>query len=391
MDLCKIGTTIYIIVKYLQDPSTKIRYIEVKDINGNKKTVMEDSANPISSSERKTFEKELQSKSLVSAEPSSRFSSSAPVASSYLSEARTPAPVARTQAPATKPVGVYPQKSCNLPKRGNHKFQLSNLSAKYHGGIEGMIPEVRWEFIGYCILTDAESLDLFQFDASGKSAFQDNFFNYFDTLVSYCVEGNNHYACFTPTSHAIVEFVAKYLSEVQVNREVLKQYMSHAAIEEYRLFVEIKQREARRAAVLLDEQTYARQRELQQRREVQQREDAVRRERESRAEFARASVYAQPRLVEAAHSTVAASRAYPIALEQRAQQVALPIASPREHNFPSMDTINAAKRALGFPMEGHLTAEQECYLMHYLKTGQRPGLGDSTNHFACIARKSGRN
>jgi len=75
MDLCKIGTTIYIIVKYLQDPSTKIRYIEVKDINGNKKTVIEDSANPISSSERKTFEKELQSKSLVSAEPSSRFSS----------------------------------------------------------------------------------------------------------------------------------------------------------------------------------------------------------------------------------------------------------------------------------------------------------------------------
>ena len=36
MDLCKIGTTIYIIVQYLQDPSTKIRYIEVKDINGNK-------------------------------------------------------------------------------------------------------------------------------------------------------------------------------------------------------------------------------------------------------------------------------------------------------------------------------------------------------------------
>lgn len=376
MDLCKIGTTIYVIVNYLQDPSTKIRYIEVKDINGNKQRVMEDSAIPVSSSERSTFERELQSKSLVAVEPSSRFSVSAPVTSSY-----KPTPV-------IKPVGVYPQKSCTLPKRGSHKFELMNLSAKYFGGVEGMFPGVRWEFIGNCVLTDAESLDLFQFDAYGKSAFQDNFFNYFDTLVSYCVEGGNHYACFTPKSIRIVEFVAWYLAQTHVRREVLKQYMSPNQIEEYRHFVEMKEKEVRRASVLMEEQTYARQRELQQRREVLQREEAVRSERESRAEFARASVFAQPRLVESAHTTMAASRGYHNALEQRVPS----ISSSGEQPFrPTMESINAAKRALGYSIEGILTTEQECYLIHYMKTGQRPEQADSSNHFACLARKSGRN
>jgi len=190
--------------------------------------------------------------------------------------------------------------------------------------------------VGYCVLTDAESLDLFQFDAYGKSAFQDNFFNYFDTLVSYCVEGSNHYACFTPISERIVEFVA------QLKRQVLKQYMSPTEIEDYRLFVEMNEREVRRAAVLMEEQLVAR------RREVQQREDAVRRE--NREEFARASQFAQPRLAEVAHSTIAASRGYPFGLEQRASQFASPIVSPREQPFnPSMEAIISAKRTLGYP------------------------------------------
>ena len=55
-----------------------------------------------------------------------------------------------------------------------------------------------------------------------------------------------------------------------------------------------------------------------------------------------------------------------------------------------METINAAKRTLGYPIEGELTSEQECWLIHYLKTGQTPAQGGSTNMFACIAKKSGR-
>jgi len=351
---------------------------------------------------------------------------------------RTPLPPAR----------VYPPKACTLPQRIFHKFELMNLSARYHGGIAGMIPGVRWEFIGFCVETDSESLDLFQFDATGKSAFQDNFFNHYNTLVSYCVERGTHYACFTPMSESIVRFVAWYLAQEQVVTAKLKQYMSYAAIEEYRRFVEVKEREkrmyileaqraeqARRGVAELARRGVAEQvrvaepraerlREseraaiarVEQRRDTEEAErlkiiaeqTRAEQERALQVEFDRITGEARRRTAETHERFAAESRAMDeearrrdqqeinaaLLYEAQAQSRAVPgrryevvpeMAAAREvplygspvrrqvepvQDFPSMETINAAKRALGYPEV--LTSEQECLLIHYVKTGQRP-------------------
>jgi len=350
MNLCKVGEGVYQVIEALTYPnSQEIILVVIKDFNDNLSTVKFSEVTKVTDGERKMYEKILND-----------------------IKSRKSVPI------SSKPVGVYPQKRCNLPKTNDlYEFHLDQLSAKAHGGIEGMLPAVKWEFIGFCVKTNAKSLDLFQFDDNGKSAFQDNFFSHYDTQVSYGVEGDKHYACFTPTSEAIVSFVARYLKQ-QISTRELKKYMSYAEIDEYRHYREIMESELRMSLV---------------------------RAQQPRSHESAHRLSAQGGIAVPLHAaaTLSASRDMPV---NRAVFRESPFASPvaglrsavtvpinaSDEEFdasPAGQKILSAKRTLGIPLKGVITQEQECNLMHFMQTGNRPGQGG--NRFSCIPKKSSGN
>lgn len=153
-------------------------------------------------------------------------------------------------AKATAPSGkTYIERPCTLSKsRFSYHFEMIDVKSDTFGVPKMRVPAVNWEYIGNCILTPVEDLDLFQFDASGKSAFQDNFFSKFDINVSYAREGANHYVSFKPTSESIMEFV-RWIPLARLSRPELTKTLSSSVIELYKvhsnLLAEKKEREDR--------------------------------------------------------------------------------------------------------------------------------------------------
>jgi hypothetical protein len=190
---CKIYQTgeVCEIIQFLADPSTGKRWVKL-NCNGIEKTIPEEDVVPMS-------EQSLPEKSGVAS-----------------SGRRT-----------------YIERPCTLSKsRFPHHFEMIDVKSATFGISSMRVPAVHWEFIGNCILTSPEDLDQFQFDASAKSAFQDNFFSKFDINVSYAREGANHYVCFKPTSESIMEFV-RWIPLARSSRPELTKALSSSVIELY--------------------------------------------------------------------------------------------------------------------------------------------------------------
>lgn len=206
---CKIYQTgeVCEIIQFLLDPSTDKRYVKL-NCNGVEKTIPEEAIVPMS-------EKSLPEKSGV----------------------------------ASASRRTYMERSCSLSKsRFSHSFEMIDVKSATFGVPSMKVPAVHWEFIGHAIPTSAENLDLFQFDASGKSAFQDSFFSKYDINVSYAKEGVNHYVCFKPTSESIMEFV-RWLPGAMYSRPEITKALSSAELDIYKrhseLVAEKKAREDR--------------------------------------------------------------------------------------------------------------------------------------------------
>lgn len=134
---------------------------------------------------------------------------------------------------------TYVDRPCTLSKsRFPHRFEMIDVKSATFGVPSMKVPAVHWEFIGYCILTEANNLDLFQFDASGKSAFQDSFFSKYNVNVSYAKEGANHYVCFKPTNESIMEFV-RWLPSARYSKPEITKALSGAELEIYKLHSEM--------------------------------------------------------------------------------------------------------------------------------------------------------
>jgi len=128
---------------------------------------------------------------------------------------------------------TFNQKKCNLPKSNSiYNFKMIDVQSSHFSKMK--VPGVLWQFVNNCILTDAKSLELFQFNAFGKSAFQDNFYSIYDINVSYCIEGANHYVCFNSTSNSINSFIS-WLDSARSSRPELTQYINDYAIELYEI------------------------------------------------------------------------------------------------------------------------------------------------------------
>jgi len=129
---------------------------------------------------------------------------------------------------------TYSQKACTLSKSIlPYRFEMIDIDSNSFGITKMKVPGVIWEFVGNCILTSVDDLDLFQFDDSGKSAFQDNFYSKYDINVSYALEGTNHYVCFEPTNDSIMSFIS-WITSARYSQPELKKHMSHSQLELYK-------------------------------------------------------------------------------------------------------------------------------------------------------------
>jgi hypothetical protein len=111
----------------------------------------------------------------------------------------------------------YSQKSCEkMPKTSSlYRFEKSKVTN---------MPCIPWDLIGYCVLTDVNSLDLFGFNAADESMFQSKFSEY-DIKISYALEGANHYICVQATDNSILEFKS-WVAMARTSKPEIKNYIS---------------------------------------------------------------------------------------------------------------------------------------------------------------------
>jgi len=83
----------------------------------------------------------------------------------------------------------------NIPESEKVRFETITVSSENLGVPIMQAPAIYWEMIGKYVITDLESLLLFRFDSSGKSAYQDTFFSKYDIEVSGCFKEGKPCIC----------------------------------------------------------------------------------------------------------------------------------------------------------------------------------------------------